>query len=473
MPVTVERTPAERQAIRLLAQRALCEASFPDFLTYLKIRSDDPADPSLHELAPWPFQIERAEAWQGGASEVILKERQTGFSSALVAPYFLWCAMYRRWQCAYTSVDQTASRKEVQRIKALYESLPAHLKVPGSFRVDDAEFEGGGGFVAFASTDHAGISYTFQLWAQDEAAFHPYGAENFAAIMPAVANGQVLILSTADPTLGPAGHFYDLYWAAKSGEQPFDAIFEARRRPDRGPEWYERMRRTYAGREDEFDAYYPQTDAAAFVARSGLVYPSFSATRHIRVSRIPLEVCTRGAAGVDWGGGDPTAVTILGLEPRQHIHQYGEFAKRGPVAVDEIAAFIREYPNVHDVLCGADEPVAIATLQQALGSGYRVRAADTRRGEGLNLVGFLLEHDRLTIDPECKQSIAEFPGYRWANRTDPNDRTRYATKTPVDNHADLMDARRYAAAELLAMLMPHAALPTKTVTGKPLSRTAV
>lgn len=473
MPAIAERSLAELASIRLAAQRALCERSFPDFLSYLKIRSDDPDNPELQDLDPWPFQLERAAAWQAGAWEIILKERQTGFSSALVAPFFLWCAMYRRWQCAYTSVDQPAARKEVSRIKALYESLPAHLRVPGSFRADDAEFEGGGGFVAFASTDHAGVSYTFQLWAQDESGFHPYGAENFAAILPAVANGQVIILSTANPNLGPSGHFHDLYWASKRGETRFTSVFEARRRPDRDAAWYANTRKAYAGKEDEFDAYYPETDAAAFVARSGLVYPTFSEYRHVKPARIPLNVCARAAAGVDWGGGDPTAVTVLGLEPRQHVHQYAEFAKTGAVGVDEIAGFIGQFPDVHDVLCGADEPVAIATLQKALGPSYHVRAADTRRAEGLGLVSFLLANDRLTIEPDNKQSIAEFPGYRWASRVDPNDRTRYATKTPVDHHADLMDSRRYALAELLAMLMPQVEMPRSTLYGRPLARRAV
>lgn len=460
MPVA-ERSLAELASIRLAAQRALCEQSFPDFLTYLRIRSDDPDNPELEDLDPWPFQLERAAAWQAGAWEIILKERQTGFSSALVAPFFLWCAMYRRWQCAYTSVDQPAARKEVARIKALYESLPKHLRVPGAFRTDDAEFEGGGGFVAFASTDHAGVSYTFQLWAQDEAGFHPYGAENFAAILPAVANGQVIILSTANPNLGPSGHFHDLYWASKRGETRFTAVFEARRRPDRDAAWYAQTRRAYAGKEDEFDAYYPETDAAAFVARSGLVYPQFVDALHVQPARIPLDACSRAIAGVDWGGGDPTAIVIIGLEPaRKHVHQYADFSKPGSVSVLDIAAFIRQYPTVRQVRCGIDEPVAITTLQNTLGPSYDVTGADVRRAEGLGLIGQMLADSdlievgrrRLTIEPSCGASIAEFPGYRWMSRTDPNDRTRYATKTPVDHHADCMDARRYATMEMLALL---------------------
>jgi len=83
----------------------------------------------------------------------------------------------------------------------------------------------------------------------------------------------------------------------------------------------------------------------------------------------------------------------------------------------------------------------IATLQKE----HRLPAhpANNKRGDGLNLMATLLTNDRLTIDPGCVDSIAEFTGYRWAERTDPNDKTRYATKTPVDHHADAHDARRY------------------------------
>ena len=41
-----------------------------------------------------------------GDSEIILKERQLGFSAVLVAPYLLWRAMFHQWVCGYLSVEQ-------------------------------------------------------------------------------------------------------------------------------------------------------------------------------------------------------------------------------------------------------------------------------------------------------------------------------------------------------------------------------
>lgn len=459
---------AQEQAqarIALLQQEAEHRApTFLEFLEHVYVQPDmdrEDYDPEVQfsprggvQWQPWPYLTERATAWANRESEVVLKARQLGISW-LAAAFTLWSAQYHPYfHVAVFSVGQREAKVQLARSRFIYENLEPAYQRGVKFNTEDALCDSGSVIVAFPSTEHTGISFTFRLVIRDESSFHPYGAANYAAVRPTLsAGGQFIDMSTANPKLGPSGDFHDRYWASKRGETGYAAVFIPwHARPGRDAVWLARERAAYVGLTDEFDAYYPGTDAEAFVARSGLVYPQFSEARHVRTARIPLTQCVRAVAGVDWGGGDPTAVAILGLEPRHHAHQYAEFARRGSVGVDAIAAFIARYPTVRQVRCGADEPVAIATLQTTLGPGYDVQAADTRRAEGLGLVAFLLEHDRLTIEPDCTQSIAEFPGYRWAERADPLDRTRYATKTPVDHHADLHDARRYACAELLAVL---------------------
>lgn len=451
-----------QRTISELAAEALCRQSFPYFLTWCKIRSDDPLSPGVIPLEPWPFQIERAEAWERGESEVILKERQMGFSAVLVAPYLLWRSMYFGWTCGYLSKGEAEAVEEIARIAAIYEELPAFLKVPGRVRSQDATFDGGGRVIAFPSTASAGISYTLQCVVMDEASFHPYGAANFAAIQPAASKGQFIIQSTADPEIGPSGFFHDMYWASKKGETPYRAVFVARCRPDRDEAWYARARSAYAGNQERFDAYYPETDAQAFTGRSGLVYPMFSEQRHVPlIHPWRWEDSVRHVAGADFGGGDPTACLPHGLSGTHKIHQFGEFYQRGPVSVYDIASFLGQWPSKRGIaVCDPSEPVAIETLDVALrGTGWRAQAADNRRGEGIGFVAELLADDRITIHAECKESIAEFPGYRWAERTDPNDKTRFATKTPVDHHADGHDARRYAVMELLSMIRKQTTIP--------------
>lgn len=464
-------TTLTREAAIAALDREIARRSVVDFAQHLVIRTDDPLHPEPRPLVLWPHQRERLESLDAGNSEVILKARQEGFTTGIVAPYMLHRAMWQGWSVAYYSVDQQAARTQMTRIKAMWSALPEHLRTPARFTADEAFFDGGGVIRAFASTDHAGISYTFNLVVMDEAAFHPFGALNYAAVRPAVARGQMVILSTADPSLGPSGFFHDIYWASTRGETGYQAVFVPWwARPGRDKDWYERERKAFTGRVEEFDAYYPDSDAAAFVARSGLVFPQFSVSRHVRPSVFSIENARRVVAGVDFGGGDPTAVVILAMDGNQRVHQFAEFYERGPVGADRIGGFISQF-NVDAVMCDPSQGTAIATLRQTF--GLPARAADNRRGDGLGMVAFLLENDRLTIEPECKNSIAEFPGYRWATRVDPNDKTRYATTTTVDNHADAMDARRYAVVELLAMLMPHAQVPRTTISGRPLRKVAV
>ena len=469
--IPVEVLAAMRVRARKQSQQAI---PFTEFLTHVVVRSDDPDNPFPTAWQPWPYLMERAEAWERGDSEVILKARQLGFTW-LIAAFYDWCAR-RGDACGHFSVGQTEARELLKRVEYIEMHLPRHLQAGATFRADDVVYPSGGSIRAFPSTEHAGISYTFQRVGMDEAAFHPYGAANYAAVRPTIsAGGQFVALSTADPSLGPNGFFHDQYWKSKAGETPYRAVFVPwSARPDRDEAWYKRERAAYAGDPERFDAYYPDSDAAAFVGKAGLVYPMFSVQRHAPLDHPwRWEDSVRRVAGVDFGGGDPTAVVPLGLSGRHHVHQFGEFYRRGPVAVEEIAAFLSRYSGPGLALCDPSEPVAIETLSRALaGTGWMARAADNRRAEGLSFAGWMLDNDRLTIHASCRDSIAEFPGYRWIERTDPHSRERYATSTPVDNHADAMDARRYALLELMNVIRGGGA-PVASLSGKPRPRHAV
>lgn len=467
---------AVEEQVRRVAGINAAAKSFPFFLRHCKIRSDDPLNPGVAPWMPWDYLTTRAEAWATGKSEIILKARQLGYTW-LLAAYLDWRAR-NGWQCAVISKGQDESRSVLRRVRFIEDRLPEYMRVGAKFNADDAVYPDGGRVTALPSTDDAGIGETNQLVAFDEFAFHPHGAPNYGAITPTVsAGGQMLMMSTADPGLGPSGIFHDLYWLSKAAETGYNAHFEPwYSRPGRDAAWLASERAKFRGIPEEFDAWYPDTDHAAFTAKSGLVFPQFSQLRHVRSAGTALEYATRIVAGVDFGGGDPTAIVVLGLDKTQHVHQYSEFYKRGAVAVDEIAGFLaRAIPAGHPatVVCDPSQGVAIETLNRSTPRHILVRAADNKRGEGLGMVAFLLENDRLSIDPSCHDSIAEFPGYRWANKTDPNDKTRYATTAAVDHHADAMDARRYAVLEITAMLHDGVTMPKRTMHGKPLARSAV
>lgn len=485
---TAELTIEEQAALRVWARKREAERPAPrflDFLDHVYIQPDmdrENYDPEV-EFSPkggvkwqkWPYLVERALSWEARNSESVVKARQLGISW-LAASYGLWRAMYHQYHhVAIFSVGQREARVQLARSRFIYENLPREYQRPVKFKTDEAECGSGSVLVAFPSTEHTGISYTFRVVIRDEAAFHPYAAENYAAVQPTLsAGGQFIDMSTANPRLGPSGHFHDTYWASKRGETGYTAVFipwDAR--PGRDAKWLAKQRAAFTGLPDEFDAYYPSTDAAAFVARSGLVFPQFSEYRHVKPAPFTIESAKRIVVGVDPGGGDPTAAVVLGFDGFR-IHQFAEYYELGTSGADaaNIGGFIAQYPRPDTVLVDPSQTSLIGTLQGSA-FGYNALPADNRRGDGLGLVAFVLENDRLTIDPACKHSIAEFAGYRWSTRVDPSDRTRYNTSTPVDHHADAHDARRYAVAELLAMLMPHAALPKRALGGRPMSTVAV
>lgn len=460
----------EERALAIVAGRTACEQDFEFFLRYVRIRSDDPLNPVVSKWQAWDYLIDQARAWATGESEVALKARQLGYSW-LVAAYAVWRARNHAW-VALISKGQLEARELAAKCAFVEQHLPDWLQVGATVRVDDISFPGDGKIMAFPSTPDAGVSFTFQLVVMDEAHFHPYAAQNYSAIRPTLsAGGQFIALSTADPSLGPNGWFPAMYWASKRGETGYSARFIGwDARPGRDVAWLQRERAAYQGLPEEFDAYYPDSDTAAFVARSGLVFPQFSTVRHVRSEPVGITGAARVVAGVDFGGGDPTAVVILGLDKLHRVHQYAELYRRGAVGLDEIGGFLRRYP-VDTVVCDPSQGVAIETLRQTF--HLPARAANNKRGEGLGMVAFLLDNDRLTIDPSCTESIAEFPGYRWANKVDPNDKTRFATSTPVDHHADAMDARRYAVLEITAMLSAHTGPRILRLDGREPARRAV
>ena len=92
------------------------------------------------------------------------------------------------------------------------------------------------------------------------------------------------------------------------------------------------------------------------------------------------------------------------------------------------------------VACDGSEPVAISTLRQQ----YDAFAADKDRATGIKYAAEKLSARQLTVSPECVNTIAEYGEYVWSSRRDAATKVVYRTDTPIDHHADAMDATRYA-----------------------------
>lgn len=428
-------------AIVTLALRKRAPDFWTEYIPAVQILSDDPINPRAIPFDLYDYQRATLTDWLGGGDDITLKARQLGYSW-MVAAYMLYCARFRGWATAYYSLGDREAIAELDRIRFIWTRLPDSMKCEARWTAHYVEFPRGS-IRVFPSTEHAGLGFTHQLVVFDEFAAHPFALANYSAVRPTLgAGGQMLILSTADPTLGPAGAFYDL-WKSTQG------IFRRRfvpwmARPGRDREWYDAELAKHPGDERSFRAYNPTSEEDAFAGKGLLVHPDFNEVMHVRAG-LPWEQYRWRVAGVDWGGsGDPAAVVPLGVTRDERFHQPGEFFRNVSTTVDDIGGYLHRLHAIAPfdlVACGVDEPVATATLRSM---GLPAYPANTKRVEGLGMVDMLLRERRLTIDPACRETQHQFLTYQVRQALDPNTKERYTTKTPVDHHGDLMDAQRYA-----------------------------
>lgn len=437
-----------------MARVVLARKDFREFLRYVYVRGDNPTRPSSIPMEEWDYQLERADAWTDGQSEIVLKARQLGFSW-LLAAYKLWRAMYWGWSVGYWSIDEPAAVYQLEdRMLYIWERLPDSLKVPYRRRDRRIWFDTGGAVAGHAATQTGGVSYTYQLVVFDEMAFHREGRANWSAVEPTIsAGGQAIICSTANPEMGGTGFYYEMWRDSTEGNTFFVPVFVPWWvRPGRDHAWLEQRRRGHKGAPESFDAYYPNTPGDAFVGRSGLVFPNFSYEKHVRLSdpRRWAEYDIR-AAGIDPGGGDPTAITIWGIyrdkgraDYMYHQPEGGELWSRRALGVEEMVDYLRKWPGLHGVYL--DTAGGASLLQSLKHFGYRAYPALKDRAYGLGLYSSLLQKQNITHHISNKKSIEEYANYRWLERVNPTDKNRYKTSSPVGEHGDCKDTARYVIA---------------------------
>ena len=451
-----ERGRAQAALLLEALQYDMARRSFMEFLRHVRIRDPHRGVVAFEE---WPHLMGIARRLEAGESLIILKARQMGYTT-VAAAFLLWQAMYRRGANILVLSQGQDEATDVLRNKmmSIWELLPGALRV--RVKTDNQkmlEFRGGGMIRALPATEKAGRGQTATAILVDEAAFHPYAQQNFAAYQPtAEGGGQTIIQSTS---AGAAGFFHDFWWESRNGDTGFEALFSPwEDRPGRDQEWYERTKARYPGLLMDFYREYPSTPEEAFRAARGLVYDMFTA-EHVAEAPCRWEDYKWRVAGVDFGGGSmPTAIVPLGVTGREHIHQHGEYYEVGIKSADEMVEALARWHRVAPfdlVVCDPSQPGMIATMDALLRGGHPpglVQAANNNRADGIPLTAMLLRERRLTIGAECTGSIREFATYRFRQRLDPNTKERFDTIGAFDNHGDAMDARRYALVALFTSL---------------------
>lgn len=500
---TIAETPISTPGPSVKAALSLVASSFTDFLGVVSVLNVQRGGPTRYRR--WPHLLALARRLERGESVVVLKARQLGVTW-LMASYILWAAMFRADQLVLViSKGQVDSNEVIRKVRFIHDHLPWWARAPllkqlmPSTGVAELTFGNGSRILSMPATENAGRGLTANIVFVDEAAFHPFATTNYASYRPAIADGgQLVMVSTS---AGPHGLFHDLYKAAQRGDSTYRAVFlpwwsrPSRQRPLTDAQgrfldaeghivdaveqaekvaseaWLLREKGNYAHMPAQFRHEYPATEGEAWSAAAGLVYgidtdgiSIFSHEDHPRGNISPdpcgWDDCWMHFAGVDWGGGAPTAVGCYGLLKSGRLHKFSELHFVGPCSVDDIAQYLDTWaPKLgwDDILCGADEPVSIQSLRNM---GFPARAAITKRGEGFGHCKDLLKGPRFlrtdgtltdpirraTFNPEtCPFSIGEFDSYYHDVRKDKITGESYATKTPQDHHGDHCDEFRYVA----------------------------
>lgn len=177
-----------------------------------------------------------------------------------------------------------------------------------------------------------------------------------------------------------------------------------------------------------------------FVAFEGLVYPLFSRDVHVRVRG--REEMSRFIFGEDEGFTNPSVLLDIGVDNDGRVHIFREWYRRGQLQDAVVAANKKWADEVHpgEIVVDASAAGLIASLRDA---GMPAMAHKGRVLDGISRVqnALAIQADgrpRLTIDPGCVQTVAEFESYVWKDGKDEPEKQ--------GDHA--MDALRYVIDEV-------------------------
>ena len=421
------------------------------------MRIEDPDAGSI-PFEPWPHIIERAEAWERGDHEVILKARQLGLSW-LLAAYAVKVAKRPGSHVIIISQGQRESYKLLEKCKyinAHHADGPAPLLKESESEI---QFRGGGTITALPSTKNAGRGTSAAaLVIVDEAAFHPWAAANYKAYYPAMRDrGQLIVVSTAN---GASGFFHSLFKGAEARNlKPVFVPWHAR--PDRqlgdvalrrdvpSSVWLAESQAGFDGMPGTFTQEYPETADEAFVAHSGLVYGVdsdgvriFHPEQNVKPAPFRWQDAKWRLFAVDPGGRDPTAIVPIGIANDERMHQFGEWCQPGTPSPQVIAEWLQQFHAVAPFDLGwADGEPMVGALRDY---GFNVFPAIKDKALGVARTAMVLKSRRLTMGPGCTQSIHQFQSYYFKVRPEGSTSdVAFETTTPAEHHADIPDCVRY------------------------------
>ena len=245
------------------AELFLAQRYFNRFLPFVKVMEPPPGRGQI-PFEPWPHLMEVCDKLEEEKLLVWLKSRQTG-ASWLLGAYALWMAQYHPGALVLLlSQGEEESKALLWKCKYIYEALPDGLKVAiGTDSRQELTFPSVSAAIrALPSTEKAGRSATASLVVMDEADFHEYAEQSFAAVKPTIddSGGQLIMVSTANATSSQS-LFKRVY--RESPKNGFAKVFYGWNvRPGRDNAWFDARKSEYLDAA-LFEKEYPSTEDEA------------------------------------------------------------------------------------------------------------------------------------------------------------------------------------------------------------------
>jgi len=264
---------AVENEIDIPTEIARCQASCAYFIyNYVRLR-----DAKTRKMIPfrlWPAQVEMLKLIIENQFVVLMKARQTGFTSLCVGRAIHMALFQPGSVILVFSRGQKESKDIIRRIKAGIAALPDWMR-PANYPTEatqELELSNGTRIISFASRGSGGDSYTADLAIVDEADLIVDLNELLEGLEPTIAaTGQIILLSRVDKAKANSG-FKRIYRASVdklneyvNGFIPWFSV------PSRTKDWYERQRRnieTRTGALDDLYAQYPETPEQALAPRT-------------------------------------------------------------------------------------------------------------------------------------------------------------------------------------------------------------
>ena len=171
----------------------------------------------------YPFQIRILENVKNHRFNILRKFRQAGCTT-ISAAYSLWMITFQKHkQVVILSKGDAESTEVLDRIKIMYNELPAFLRpVIVEDNKHTLKLSTGSGIKSRPSGKQSGRSLAGSLLIIDEAAFIDNIDTIWAAVYPIISTGgRAFVLSTVN---GVGNWFYDVYHGAKNKTNSFNRI---------------------------------------------------------------------------------------------------------------------------------------------------------------------------------------------------------------------------------------------------------